>query len=384
MKYYIIAGERSGDLHASNLIKQLHVQDPEAQIRCWGGDMMEAAGAELVKHYQEMAFMGFLEAAKNLFKIKRFLNECQTDLMAFKPDVVILVDYAGFNLRIAKFAKANGLKVFYYISPKIWAWNQGRVHTIKQLVDKMFVIMPFEKDFYQKFDYKTDYVGNPVSDAVAAHVSNPNFREDNELDDRPIIAVLPGSRQQEIENILYIMLSILPPFQDYQFVVAAVSNFSREYYEHFNRKPFIKIVYDQTYDILANADAALVTSGTATLETAMFNVPQVVCYRTSAVSYWIGRAVIKVPFISLVNLIAGKKVVPELIQGDMNAQNLVKELKNILQNPAGRTAQLDGYKRVRELIGDFNTSETAAKLMVQYLREEKAAPATSQSLQNAV
>ncbi|WP_210486940.1 lipid-A-disaccharide synthase [Rufibacter aurantiacus] len=383
MKYYIIAGERSGDLHASNLIKQLHEQDPEAHIRCWGGDMMEAAGAELVKHYQEMAFMGFLEAAKNLFKIKRFLKECQDDLLAYKPDVVILVDYAGFNMRIAKFAKEHGLKVFYYISPKIWAWNQGRVHTIKKLVDKMFVIMPFEKDFYQKFDYKTDYVGNPVSDAVSAHQVNPNFRKDNDLDERPIIAVLPGSRQQEIENILYIMLSILPPFQDYQFVVAAVSNFDREYYEHFNRKPFIKIVYDQTYDILANAEAALVTSGTATLETAMFSVPQVVCYRTSAVSYWIGRAVIKVPYISLVNLIAGRKVVPELIQGDMNAQNLVRELKNILNNPAGRAAQLEGYKRVQELIGDFNTSQTAAKLMVQYLKEGKTAQETSQPLKTA-
>ncbi|MBA9079030.1 lipid-A-disaccharide synthase [Rufibacter quisquiliarum] len=373
MKYYIIAGERSGDLHASNLIKKLHQEDPQAHIRCWGGDMMEAAGAQLVKHYQEMAFMGFLEAATNLLKIKRFLKECQQDLLQYQPDVVILVDYAGFNMRIAKFAKANGLKVFYYISPKIWAWNQGRVHTIKKLVDRMFVIMPFEKDFYQKFDYhQTDYIGNPVSDSVSAHVVNKNFRKENGLDDRPIIAVLPGSRQQEIENILYIMLSILPPFQDYQFVVAAVSNFSKEYYEHFNREPFIKIVYDQTYDLLAHAEVALVTSGTATLETALFNVPQVVCYRTSNISYWIGKAVIKVPYISLVNLIANERVVPELIQSDLNAQNLVKELKNVLENPAGRDAQLKGYAKVRKLIGDFNTSETAAKLMVQYLKEEKS------------
>ncbi|WP_192821468.1 lipid-A-disaccharide synthase [Rufibacter sp. LB8] len=374
MKYYIIAGERSGDLHASNLIKQLHIQDPNAQVRAWGGEMMEEAGAELVKHYREMAFMGFLEAATNLLKIKRFLKECQQDLLQNKPDVLILVDYAGFNMRMAKFAKEHGIKVFYYISPKIWAWNQGRVHKIKRLVDKMFVIMPFEKDFYQKFDYNTDYVGNPVSDAVNAHTVNPNFRQDNGLDDRPIIAVLPGSRQQEVENILYIMLSILPPFQDYQFVVAAVGNFSREYYENFNREPFIKIVYDQTYDILAHADAALVTSGTATLETALFNVPQVVCYRTSNISYLIAKAVIKVDYISLVNLIAGRKVVPELIQGDMNAQNLVRELKNILENPAGRQEQLLGYKQVKELIGDFNTSETAAKLMVEYLQEGQPQP----------
>lgn len=368
MKYYIIAGERSGDLHASNLIKQLHLQDPNAHIRAWGGDMMEAAGAELVKHYNELAFMGFVEAAANLFKIRRFLKECQEDLLQYKPDVLILVDYAGFNLRIARFANEHGLKVFYYISPKVWAWNQGRVHTIKKLVDRMFVIMPFEKDFYQTFEYNTDYVGNPVNDSVSAHVVNTRFREENELDDRPIIAVLPGSRKQEIENMLYIMLSILPPFQDYQFVVAGVSNFSREYYENFNRKPFVKIVYDQTYDLLSHAQAALVTSGTATLETALFNVPQVVCYRTSAVSYWIGRAVIKVPFISLVNLIAKKKVVPELIQGRMNAQNLIQELKNIVEESPGRQAQLDGYQEVRREIGEFNTSETAAKLMVQYLQ----------------
>ncbi len=371
MKYYIIAGERSGDLHASNLIKELHLQDPDAQVRGWGGDMMEAAGAELVKHYREMAFMGFLEAAVNLFKIRRFLKECQKDLLAFQPDVVILVDYAGFNMRIAKFAKNRGLKVFYYISPKIWAWNQGRVHNIKKVVDKMFVIMPFEKEFYERFDYKTDYVGNPVSDAIATHKVNHNFRKDNGLDDRPIIAVLPGSRQQEIESILYIMLSILPPFQDYQFVVAAVSNFSKEYYEYFNREPFIKIVYDQTYDVLAHAQAALVTSGTATLETALFNVPQVVCYRTSNISYVIAKAVIKVNHISLVNLIADERIVPELIQGDMNAQNLVRELKNVLENPEGREAQLAGYAKVKKLIGDFNTSHTAAKLMTQYLREGK-------------
>ncbi|GAA4316248.1 lipid-A-disaccharide synthase [Nibribacter koreensis] len=370
MKYYIIAGERSGDLHASNLIKQLHLQDPQAQVRAWGGDMMEAAGAQLVKHYQEMAFMGFLEAATNLFKIRRFLKECQQDLLQYKPDVVILVDYAGFNMRIAKFAKEHGIKVFYYISPKIWAWNQGRVHNIKKLVDRMFVIMPFEKDFYKRFDYDTDYIGNPVSDAVNAHTVNQNFRADNGLDDRPIIAVLPGSRQQEIESLLYIMLSILPAFQDYQFVVAAVSNFSREYYENFNREPYIKIVYDQTYDVLAHAEAAMVTSGTATLETALFNVPQVVCYRTSNISYMIGKAVIKVPYISLVNLIANKRVVPELIQSDMNAQNLVRELKNVLQNPEGRQSQLDGYAEVKKLIGDFNTSETAAKLMVNYLKEK--------------
>jgi lipid-A-disaccharide synthase len=372
MKYYIIAGERSGDLHASNLIRQLREKDPEAQIRGWGGDMMQEAGMDLVHHYREMAFMGFAEVFKSLGKILGFLRECKADLKAYQPDVVILVDYAGFNMRIAKFAKARGMKVYYYISPKIWAWNQGRVHNIKKVVDRMFVIMPFEEDFYARYDYKVDYVGNPVNDSVTDHVRTAEFRTRNRLyNNKPIIAILPGSRKQEIESMLHVMLSVLPSFRDYQFVVAGVSNFSKAYYEQYNKDPNIKIIYDQTYDLLAHAQAALVTSGTATLETALFGVPQVVCYKTSAISYSIAKRVIKVPYISLVNLIADKPVVTELIQDDFTAKKIVAELKNVLFDKHYIKKQQEGYALVRQKIGNFRTAERAATLMVQYLEEER-------------
>jgi lipid-A-disaccharide synthase len=370
MKYYIIAGERSGDLHASNLIKQLRHQDPDADIRGWGGDMMQDAGMHLVKHYQEMAFMGFAEAAANFFKIMGFLRECKADIAAFKPDVIILVDYAGFNMRIAKYAKEHGLKVFYYISPKLWAWNQGRVHKIKKLVDRMFVIMPFEEDFYAGFDYKVDYVGNPVSDSVNDHVMTSDFRTRNMIhNNKPIIALLPGSRKQEIENMLDVMLSVLPSFRDFQFVVAGVSNFPKEYYEQYKKDPNIKIIYDQTYDLLAHAKAALVTSGTATLETALFGVPQVVCYKTSTISYAIGKRVIKVPYISLVNLIADRPVVTELIQDDFTAKKIVAELKSILFDNYAIQKQKQGYALVKQKIGEHRTAERAAELMVGYLQQ---------------
>lgn len=372
MKYYIIAGERSGDLHASNLIKQLRKQDPDAQIRGWGGDMMQDAGMELVHHYQEMAFMGFAEVVKSLPKILGFLSECKADIKSYQPDVVILVDYAGFNMRIAKFARARGLKVYYYISPKIWAWNQGRVHKIKKVVDRMFVIMPFEEDFYARFDYKVDYVGNPVNDSVTDHVRTPDFRTRNRLyNNKPIIAILPGSRKQEIEGMLHVMLSVLPSFRDYQFVVAGVSNFSKAYYEQYNKDSNIKVIYDQTYDLLAHAQAALVTSGTATLETALFGVPQVVCYRTSAISYSIAKMVIKVPYISLVNLIADKPVVTELIQEDFTPKKIIAELKNVLFDKHFIKKQEEGYALVRQKIGNFRTAERAAQLMVQYLQAEQ-------------
>ncbi|MDU0371196.1 lipid-A-disaccharide synthase [Hymenobacter endophyticus] len=368
MKYYLIAGERSGDFHAANLMRGLREQDPEAEFRCWGGDMMQEAGGTLVHHYQEMAIMGFWEAATSILKFRGYLKECQKDLLAYQPDVVILVDYAGFNMRVAKFAKAAGLKVFYYISPKIWAWNQGRVHQVKALVDKMFVILPFEEEFYQRFDYKVDYIGNPTSDAVAEFQKTEDFYERNDLDPlRPIIAVLPGSRKQEIEEMLYEMVAILPPFLDYQFIVAGVDNLDRNYYANFERNN-VRILFDQTYDLLAHATAALVTSGTATLETALFDVPQIVCYRTSAVSYAISKAVIKVPHISLVNLIAGREVVKELIQGDFNARNLVTELKKITTDEQAIARQKAGYAEIREKLGQQKSANKAAKLMVGYLK----------------
>ena len=350
-------------------MKQLGQQDSQADFRFWGGDMMQAAGGNMVHHYQEMAIMGFWEAATSLLKFRGYLKECERDLLQYKPDVVILVDYAGFNMRVAKFAKAYGIKVFYYISPKIWAWNQSRVHKVKALVDRMFVILPFEEAFYQRFGYQVDYIGNPTADAVAEHPAAPDFHQRNNLDpQKPIIAVLPGSRKQEIEEMLYEMLAILPPFLDYQFVVAGVDNLDPNYYAHFERNN-VRIIFNQTYDLLAHATAALVTSGTATLETALFGVPQVVCYRTSAVSYAISKAVIKVRYISLVNLIADREVVKELIQSDFNSRNLVQELKKITKDEDNINRMKADYAELREKLGQQNAAEKAAKLMVGYLKK---------------
>jgi len=370
MKYYLIAGEASGDLHASNLITALKAQDSEAEFKGFGGDKSEAAGLVLTQHYKDISFMGFYEVFRNLKTLGKAIKLCKNDILAYKPDVVILVDFAGFNMRIAKFAKANGIKTFYYISPKIWAWNSGRVVGIKKYVDKMFCILPFEKAFYAKYDYPTDYVGNPVVDAVLAHKPNPNFRRDNGLDERTIIAVLPGSRKQEIEHLLHFMVSIIPPFMvDYQFVIAGMSNLPQEYYEKFRRHDTIRIVYDQTYDILSQAGVAIVTSGTATLETALFNVPQVVCYRTSEITYLIAKSFIKVRFISLVNLIANKLVVKELIQDEFNPTNLATELKLLLNNQEYRKTVLDGYAEIQNVLGKASASEKTAALMVSYLKK---------------
>lgn len=369
MKYYLIAGERSGDLHASNLIKSLKNEDSNAEFRFLGGEMMKAAaGGELYRDYSEISFMGFWEVFSNLGTISRNLKDCKADLIKYNPDVLILVDFSGFNLRIAAAAKKAGIKVYYYISPKIWAWNQSRAHKIKKLVDKMFVIIPFEKEFYKKFDFQVDYVGNPILDAIADYKPNPNFRIDNQLDDREIIAVLPGSRQQEVEKMLHYMINVVPVFRKYQFVVAAVSNLSEDYYEMFNRDKDLKIVYEQSYDILANAKAAIVTSGTATLETALFNVPQVVCYKTSFATYLIVKALIKVKFISLVNLIVDRAVVKELIQEEFTPRNLVDELTKITEDTNSISSQKQGYADLKELLGEVGASDRTAKLIVQYLK----------------
>ncbi|MFD1468847.1 lipid-A-disaccharide synthase [Hymenobacter caeli] len=370
MKYYLIAGERSGDFHAADLMRALRTEDAAAEFRFWGGDLMRAVGGELVHHYQDLAVMGFLEAATGVLKFRRYLKECEKDLQAYRPDVLILVDYGGFNLRVAKFAKAQGLKVFYYISPKIWAWNEGRVEQVKSRVDKMFVILPFEEEFYKRFDYPVDYAGNPTADAVAEFVPTADFHARNQLDQRPIIAVLPGSRKQEIEEMLHVMLAILPPFMvDYQFVVAGVDNLDRVYYQHFERNG-IRLVFDQTFDLLSHATAALVTSGTATLETALFGVPQIVCYRTSNISYAIGKLVIKVPYISLVNLIAGHAVVKELIQNDFTARNLMDELKLLLTDEAYQARIKAGYDEIRTKLGQQQAAQKTAALMVGYLKDE--------------
>jgi lipid-A-disaccharide synthase len=370
MKYYIIAGERSGDLHGSNLIKGIRKNDPDAQIRAWGGDMMQDAGAKIVKHYRDMAFMGFFEVIKNLPTILGFLSFCKKDIKNFQPDVVILIDYAGFNMRVAKFAKTNGFKTFYYISPKVWAWNQSRALKIKQFVDKMFVIFPFEKAFFQKFDYEVEYVGNPLFDAIDDFTPNPNFRKDTRLGQKPIIALLPGSRKQEVETMLGLMMSQVYEFPDYQFVIGAVSNLPKELYARWQSIFPVKIVMDDAYNLLSVADAALVTSGTATLETALFNIPQVVCYKGGWAAYQVYKRVIRVPFVSLVNLIAGREVVKELLQNDLTKENLFTELSKITINQTTRQNQLDGYAEIKNILGEKGASERTGKLMVEALKSK--------------
>jgi len=372
MKYYLIAGERSGDLHGANLIKGIKENDPQAQFRGWGGDMMQTNGMDLVTHYQETAFMGFLEVALNIHKISGFLKKCKGDILAHRPDVLILIDYPGFNLRIAAFAKTQGLKVFYYISPKVWAWNQKRAWKIKANVDHMFVIFPFEIDFYKKYDYHVDYVGNPLMDAIEDFKPDPDFKENNHLDSiKPIIALLPGSRRQEIIGMLDLMLTVQPHFPGYQFVIAGVKNLSADLYQKYLSSQNAAIVFEATYDLLHVAEAALVTSGTATLETALLNVPEVVCYKTSGFSYAVAKRLIRVPFISLVNLIMGEEVVRELIQVELNKEQLVGELGAILIGGKKREEQLNNYTRLHQLVGGAGASERAGRLMVGYLMDER-------------
>ena len=391
MKYYLIAGESSGDLHASNLMKEIKKGDTNWEFRCCGGDTMKKEGATLAIHNKELSFMGFLEVAAKFGKALRLLKVCKRDILRYKPDVLILVDFAGFNMRIAKFAKKHGFKVFYYISPKVWAWNQSRVFKIKKLVDRMFVIFPFEKEFYKKFDYQVDYVGNPTVDAVSGHQTNHKFRKQHELDQKPILAILPGSRRQEIKKMLPFVNSICKAFGDYNIVVAAVSNVPGSLYEQILKKtkdkrqktknkrhPIpgtqddiqnLKIVYDQTYDLLAHSEAALVTSGTATLETSLLGIPHVVCYKTSIISYLVARLLIKVNYISLENLIAGKEIVKELIQQDYNLRNIIDEFKKVLFNTECRNRQIEEFKKIGLMLGEKGASARAASLMVKYLKE---------------
>lgn len=367
MKYYLIAGERSGDLHGSNLIKGIRENDPDAQFRGWGGDMMQAEGMQLVTHYKDTAFMGFLEVIMNLRTISGFLKKCKSDILQYQPDALILIDYPGFNLRIASFARSKRLKVFYYISPKVWAWNQKRAWKIKANVDHMFVIFPFEVDFYKKYDYHVDYVGNPLMDAIAAFTPDPDFKKKHNLDDRPVIALLPGSRKQELIGMLNVMLTTRGHFPEYQFVIAGVKNLPSALYEQYLSGDQVRIVYESTYDLLSVATAALVTSGTATLETALFKVPEVVCYRTSSFSYAVAKRLIRVPFISLVNLILEKEAVRELIQDELNEGQLVAELKRILPEGAGYSQQKQDYDQLAELVGGPGASLRTGRLIAKYI-----------------
>ncbi len=375
MKYYIIAGEASGDLHASNLMKAMKTEDSHADFRFWGGDLMEAQGGKLVKHYRDLAFMGFAEVLLNLRTILKNISFCKEDLLRSQPDVLILVDYPGFNLRIAEFAKKKGIKVIYYISPQVWAWKQSRVHKIKKSVDKMLVILPFEKDFYAQFGMDVDFVGHPLLDALVGEKeqSRKDFLLGNKLEDKPIVALLPGSRKQEVSKMLGIMLHVVDQFPTIQFVVAAVGSLPANFYKGIIGDKAVKILQDQTQNILKNAAAALVTSGTATLETALIGAPEVVCYKGNWFSYQIAKRVIHVKYISLVNLIMDREVVKELIQEELNVKNLTRELNQLLNNEQVKLKLQTDYTELKEKLGQSGASERAAKIIVDFTKLNKQA-----------
>jgi lipid-A-disaccharide synthase len=393
MKYYIIAGEASGDLHGSNLIKELKKADPATEVRCWGGDLMAATGATLVKHYKDLAFMGFVEVLSNLRTIFRNLEFCRQDIMAYQPDALILVDYPGFNLRIAKWAHRQGLKVIFYISPQVWAWKENRVHSIKENVDKMLVILPFEKDFYHRWNYEVEYVGHPLVEVIDRFLADSSRHTMKTLTpaigggakpgattgrpgvdgsasgSRPMIALLPGSRRQEILKKLPIMLDVAPLFPELQFVVAMAPGLEDSFYaELLKDHPNVSSVRNETYALLSQARAAFVTSGTATLETALFGVPEVVCYKGSSISYQIAKRLIKVKYISLVNLIMDKPVVKELIQDELTPENLKKELEALLYDQ-GRLEQLRAdYAALKELLSQGgHASANAAQSILHFM-----------------
>jgi lipid-A-disaccharide synthase len=369
MRYYLVAGEASGDLHGANLMKALKDQDPNAEFRYFGGDKMKAEGGVLAKHYADMAFMGFTEVLLNLRTILRNLKTCKEDIQAYGPDVLILIDFPGFNLKIAGFAKEKGIKVCYYISPKVWAWNQKRVLKIKKVVDKMFCILPFEVDFYKGWGMDVDYVGNPLLDEKTAFVPDPAFLDKHGLNQgNQIIALLPGSRKQEIERLLPAMLSVTEQFPDQQFVVAAAPGFPVLYYQQFIGAKNVKLVFGQTYDLLNVATAAIVASGTATLETALFHVPQVVVYKGGTISIAIARMLVKIKFISLVNLIMDREVVIELIQEDCNPVNITDNLVRLIEGP-WREMMLENYADLSVTMGEPGASARTASLVIEYLRK---------------
>jgi len=369
MRYYVIAGEASGDLHASLIIRELNKLDGDARFRAWGGDRMQAEGAEIVKHYRDLAFMGFLEVALNLRTILGNIRFCKKDILKYKPDVLICVDYPGFNMRIARFAHKLGIKVIYYIAPQVWAWRQSRVHKIHKVVDKAFVVLPFEKGFHARFGYHVEFTGHPLTDTIEESDASQSeyFRKNNNLADKPIIALIPGSRRQEIQRVLPVMLSVVDDFPGYQFIIGGVSTIPASYYDRFVGRKSIPVVYKQTYDLLRNADAALVTSGTATLETAMFGIPQVVCYRMSFISAIFAWMVIRVRFISLVNLILDKEAVRELIQYRCNRKTVSEELGKILNDATYRQGMIDDYKNLRSGMGQHGASSRAAQIIWQFL-----------------
>ncbi|MFY7742848.1 MAG: lipid-A-disaccharide synthase [Flavobacterium sp.] len=369
MKYYIIAGEASGDLHGSNLMKAIHKEDTQADIRFWGGDLMQAAGGKLVKHYKALAFMGFAEVLFNLKTILNNISFCKKDILEFQPNVLIFIDYPGFNMRIAKWAKTQNIPTHYYISPQIWAWKENRIKDIKRDFDHLYVILPFEKDFYEKkHHFPVEFVGHPLIDAIhnRKKVDELTFRKEHQLDERPIIALLPGSRKQEISKLLHEMLAVVDDFPDYQFVIAGAPGQDYDFYQRFLTNKAVHFISNKTYDLLSVAHAALVTSGTATLETALFKVPEVVCYKGNWISYQIAKRIITLKYISLVNLIMDEEVVTELIQGDCNAKKIKAELSKILEEDYRRKL-IEKYDQLEKKLGGEGASSKVAKLIVRQI-----------------
>lgn len=368
MKYYIIAGEASGDLHGSNLMKALFKAEPEADVRFWGGDLMQKVGGTLVKHYKDLAFMGFAEVLANLKTILNNIDLCKKDIKKFNPDVIIFIDYPGFNMRIAQWAKKQGFDTHYYISPQIWAWKEGRIKAIKRDVNQMYVILPFEKDFYEKKNhFPVHYVGHPLLDAIAEFKKNVSidFREKYKLDERPIIALLPGSRTQEITRLLNEMLQIVNDYPQFQFVIAGAPSLTETYYQTFIKQENVKLIINDTYNLLNNAYAAIVTSGTATLETALFQVPQIVVYKGNEMSYQIAKRIIKLKYISLVNLIMDEPIVTELIQKECNTFTIKQEFEKVINNEF-RGKMLVKYRELSEKLGGGGASERVVNIIKKF------------------
>jgi lipid-A-disaccharide synthase len=370
MRYYLVAGERSGDLHAGNLVKEIKKTDPSSQFRGFGGEFMKDAGVELTVHYGEMAFMGLAELVTNAGKIRKYIKLCKADILAYKPDVIILIDYGGFNLAIARFGKRNGNKIFYYIPPKYWAWYPKRALWLKPFVDRLYVILPFEREFFRRFDWEANYVGNPVLDAVKTHLA-ANIEVETTTITRKTIALLPGSRKQELKRIIPLMVEVVKKFPAQHFSVATVNNLEASCYDELLKMSNVEVVLEDTYNLLSRSVAAIVTSGTATLETALFKVPQIVVYKANTLTYWLAKFMIKVEFISLVNLIAGRQVVMEMIQSEANIKKVTDELERILNDKVYRDKMMAGYDEIIKILDTGSASENTAKLMVEHLREDR-------------
>ena len=373
MKYFVIVGEASGDLHGANLIKALKKEDPNAEFLAWGGDLMQSAGATILKHYKELAFMGFWIVIQNLRTILGNEKLCKSQISEYNPDAIIFIDYPGFNLRIAKWAKKSNIKTLYYISPKVWAWKQSRALSIKKYIDKLYVIFPFEVPFYKQYDYDVEFIGHPLMDAIAQfqHKSQSfdSFVTENNLSNKPIVAMLPGSRTDEIKHMLPVMLETAKNFPDYQFIIAGAPSQKMAFYQQVAKSSNLNIVFGKTYELLNHSTSGLITSGTATLETALFNVPQIVCYAGNKVSVEIARRLIKVKYISLVNLVLDAEVVKEFIQNDLNIDNTTTELNKIMFDKDYRQNMLNQYETLRKELGNAGASERTAKLMVNYLNQ---------------